>query len=531
MHMSKDMRHIVNSMAYEWHRFCLCVLAVMEQHKIPSGGSCMSKNRHKAEQHIALLHMFGIAWVLISLIFLGMPEISLGQEKALEHLKETGKAFASVARNVSPSVVYVRVEKTVAQQGPMLKFNSPYGDEFFRRFFGEPGQGFPQIPQNQPRRQVQSQGSGFIISPDGYVLTNNHVVGNADRVIVKLQDGREFTARIVGTDPPTDVAVIKIDAKNLPVLELGDSDRIDVGEWVLALGNPFGLSHTLTAGIVSAKGRSSVGITDYEDYIQTDAAINPGNSGGPLIDLTGRVVGINTAIYSRSGGYMGIGFAIPINMAKNIYTQLIEHGNVTRGYLGIGIQDLTPELAKSFGIKDTRGVLVSQVMPDTPAEIAGVRQGDVIVSVGGKPVDTAAALRNEVAMTVPGTTLKVEVIRSGQKRSLNIKVDKIPEEQLTPARSESVKDLGMSVATLNGELSQKYGIEDESGVVVTGIEQSSPAARAGIREGMLVKEVNGRPVKNVKEFEAALKATTDKPVLFFLKDSRGPHYIAIDLGK
>ena len=492
----------------------------------------MRNNRHNAEQHISLLHLFGIAWVLISLILLGTPGISLGQEKALENLRETGKAFASVARKVSPAVVYVRVEKTVTQQGPMLRFNSPFGDEFFRRFFGEPGPRFPQFPQVQPKRQVQSQGSGFIISPDGYVLTNNHVVGDADRVIVKLQDGREFTAKIVGTDPPTDVAVIKIDAKDLPVLELGDSDKIDVGEWVLALGNPFGLSHTLTAGIVSAKGRSSVGITDYEDYIQTDAAINPGNSGGPLIDLTGRVVGINTAIYSRSGGYMGIGFAIPINMAKNIYTQLIEHGNVTRGYLGIGIQDLTPELAKSFGIKDTRGVLISQVMPDTPAEKAGVKQGDVIVSVGGKSVDNAAALRNEIAMTVPGTTLKVEVIRSGQKRSLNVKVDKIPEDQLTPSRSESVKDLGMSVATLNSELSQKYGIEDdESGVVVTGVEQSSPAARAGIREGMLVKEVNGQPVKNVKEFEAALKAKADKPILFFLKDSRGPHYIAIDLGK
>ena len=490
----------------------------------------MHKAIRTGQHRFTLLHAFGVAWVFIALILLGLPGTAPAQERALENLKETGKAFAAVAKNASPAVVYIRVEKTVSQ-GPFLRYRSPFDDEFFRRFFGEPGPGFPQSPQDQQKRQVQSQGSGFIISPDGYVLTNNHVVGDSDRVIVKLLDGREFTADIVGTDPPTDVAVIKIKAENLPVLSLGDSDMIEVGEWVLALGNPFGLSHTLTAGIVSAKGRSSVGITDYEDYIQTDAAINPGNSGGPLIDLQGKVVGINTAIYSRSGGYMGIGFAIPVNMARNIYTQLIEHGNVTRGYLGVTIQDLTAELAKSFGLKDTKGVLVSQVMPDTPAEKAGMKQGDVIASINGKPVETAAALRNEVAMKAPGTAVKVGVIRDGKEKTLSVKVEKMSEDLLTSSRSESIRDLGMSVSALTKELAEQYGLENEKGVVVTGVEQGSLAARAGIRQGMLIKEVNRRPVTSVKEFEDALKKNGKKPVLLFVRDARGSHYIAIDLGR
>lgn len=491
----------------------------------------MRKAARKKEHRITLLHVFGVAWFFIALIFLGMPGVTHAQDKALENLRETGKAFASVAKNASPAVVFIRVEKTVSQ-GPFLRHRSPFEDEFFKRFFGEPGPGFPQFPQQQQKRQVQSQGSGFIITPDGYILTNNHVVGDADRVTVKLLDGREFTAKTVGTDPPTDVAVIKIDAERLPVLSLGDSDRIEVGEWVLALGNPFGLSHTLTAGIVSAKGRSSVGITDYEDFIQTDAAINPGNSGGPLIDLQGKVVGINTAIYSRNGGgYMGIGFAIPVNLAKNIYTQLIEHGNVTRGYLGVTIQDLTAELAKSFGLDDTRGVLVSQVMPDTPAEKAGMKQGDVIVSLNGKPVDASASLRNEVAMTVPGSTIKVGVIRDGKSKTLSVKVEKMSEDMLTSSRSEDMSSLGMSVATLTKDLAKQYGFENESGVVITGVDQGSAAARAGIKPGMLVKEVNRRPVKNVKEFENALKKGGKKPVLLFIKDDRGSHFVAIDPGK
>ena len=329
----------------------------------------------------------------LTLVMVAYP--AQGQGSAAESLRMMGKTFASVAKRVSPAVVFVKVEKVVESQ-PNVQFfapfggDNPFGDDFLQRFFGTPS------PQEQPRQfrqiprqhqRIVGQGSGFIISPDGYIMTNNHVVGDADKVTVKLEDGREFIAKTVGTDPHTDVALIKIDAKNLPVLALGNSDALEVGEWVLAIGNPFGLSHTLTAGIVSAKGRSSLGLADYENFIQTDAAINPGNSGGPLVDLNDKAVGMNTAIFSQSGGYMGIGFAIPINMAKAIKDQLIKTGSVTRGYLGIVIQDLTPELAKSFGLDDHNGILVAEVTENSPAEKAGLRQGDVIVEFNGKAVE------------------------------------------------------------------------------------------------------------------------------------------------
>ncbi|MFQ5902242.1 MAG: Do family serine endopeptidase, partial [Candidatus Binatia bacterium] len=335
--------------------------------------------------------------VLLVLSFLSvavLPPPANAQKKAIENLRETGKAFAAVARKISPAVVFIKVEKTVTGGSPFSP-SMPFGDEFFRHFFGEP---FPYRQPPRQRQRIVGQGSGFIISSDGYIVTNNHVVGDADKVIVGLIDGREFTAKTIGTDPHTDVAVIKIEAKYLPVLPLGDSDALEVGEWVLAIGNPFGLSHTLTAGIVSAKGRSSIGITDYEDFIQTDAAINPGNSGGPLINLEGRAVGINTAIFSQTGGYMGIGFAIPINMAKSIRDQLIKHGSVTRGYLGIMIQDITPALAKTFGLDTTKGVLISEVTKGSPAGMAGLARGDVIVEFNGHPVEKVGPFHNEVAL-------------------------------------------------------------------------------------------------------------------------------------
>ena len=306
------------------------------------------------------------------------------QDAGIENLRETGKAFRSVAKKVSPAVVFIKVEKEIEQPGmgnnPFE--GSPFGDEFFRRFFGQmPQQRSPHQQQPQKRHSM-GQGSGFIISADGYIMTNNHVVGDADKVSVQLLDGREYDAKIIGTDPPSDVALIKIDAdEKLPFLKLGNSDKLEVGDWVLAFGNPFGLSHTLTAGIVSAKGRSGIGLNDFENFIQTDAAINPGNSGGPLVNLDGEVIGMNSAIYTRSGGYMGIGFAIPINMAKDIYQQLVEHGSVTRGRLGVLIQDLNKELAESFDIDQREGILIAQVMEDSPAEKAGLKQGDIILQL------------------------------------------------------------------------------------------------------------------------------------------------------
>jgi serine protease Do len=318
----------------------------------------------------------GIIALLLTLLVGGISPLP-AQDSGLESLRETGKAFRSVARDVSPAVVYIQVEQQVQVRSRDQWTNpfegSPFGEEFFRRFFGEPPRG--EAPDRQQRRTT-GQGSGFLISADGYIMTNNHVVGDADKITVQFQDGREFEAELVGADPPTDVALIRIDAKEeLPYIKLGDSDHLEVGDWVLAFGNPFGLSHTMTAGIVSAKGRSGIGLTDYENFIQTDAAINPGNSGGPLVNLDGEAIGMNTAIFSRSGGYMGIGFAIPINMAKNIYLQLAEHGKVTRGRIGVYIQDLTRELAESFEIDQRQGILVSQVMAGSAAEKGGLEQG------------------------------------------------------------------------------------------------------------------------------------------------------------
>jgi len=479
----------------------------------------------KEKKGFSIIESAGIIMVFIMLILLCNTGITPAQEQAIKNLKETGKAFATVAKQASPAVVFIKVEKTVSAQGPGPQL--PFNDDLFRRFFGEP---FPGPRQNIPRqkRMVTGQGSGFIISEDGYILTNNHVVGEADKVLVKLLDGREFTAVIVGTDPPTDVAVIKIDAANLPVLPMGDSDALEVGEWVLAVGNPFGLSHTLTAGIVSALGRSSIGITDYEDFIQTDAAINPGNSGGPMINLEGRVVGINTAIFSRSGGYMGIGFAIPVNMAKGIYEQLVEHGSVIRGFLGITIQDITPDLAKSFDLKDNKGIIISEVMPDTPAEEAGLKQGDVIMELSGEPVEQVASFRNEVALITPDTRIKMKILRDGRKKTVTVQVGKKPSrETASTAQPEGMEKLGLTLKTLTRDTAGQYGLQGEKGVLITSVAPGSIADSAGIKAGSIIQEVNRKPVNSVGEFEKALDKSANKHVLLLIKDDRGTRFIAL----
>jgi serine protease Do len=327
------------------------------------------------------------------------------------------------------------------------------------------------------------------------------------------------------------VAVIKIDAANLPVLQLGDSDALEVGDWVLAVGSPFGLSHSITAGIVSAKGRSSVGIADYENFIQTDAAINPGNSGGPLVDVDGRVVGMNTAIFSRSGGYMGIGFAIPINMIKTIRDQLIEHGSVIRGYLGVAIQNLTSELAQSFNLEGQKGALVAGVTKDSPAEKSGLKQGDVIIEFAGKPVVEIGDFRNQVAMTPPGTDKKMTVIRDGKRQTLEVTIGKLPgEEEEGTKEPSAVSELGLTVQPLTRELAQQLGFVGEEGVIVSGVSPGSAAAEAGIRPGFLVQEVNRRPVKTPAEFRQAV-ANTPKggTVLLLLKDGESSLYVALEL--
>ncbi|MDT8419329.1 MAG: DegQ family serine endoprotease [Desulfuromonadales bacterium] len=445
-------------------------------------------------------------------------------------MKQTGLAFRSVAKKVSPAVVFIKVEKEVAAQGApenFSPFGSPFSDDFFRRFFGVPPQ--YQQPHRAPqKRQEVGQGSGFLMTPDGYILTNNHVVGDADRVQVQMLDGREYEAEIVGTDPGSDLAVIKVDESDLPFLTLGDSETLEVGDWVLAIGNPFGLSHTLTAGVVSAKGRSGIGLNDYEDFIQTDAAINPGNSGGPLVNLDGEVVGINTAIFSRSGGYMGIGFAIPVNMAKGIRNQLIEYGEVRRGRLGVYIQDMTRDLADSFGLKKASGILVTQVVEGSPAEEAGLEQGDVILKIEDDDVDDVASFRNRVALTAPGTTVNLVILRDGDRKNVKVQIGTLDHEDSSLSGGQTdLHESGMSLQQLTPELAERFGYEGERGVLVAGVESGSPADRAGIKPGSLILEINRQEVPGVAEARKLLGAAKGKTLLLLVRQGQGTRYVAL----
>ncbi len=445
------------------------------------------------------------------------------------------EAFTRIARKVSPAVVFVRTDKTLQQAVPQLSFPDsegldPFGNDLFRQFFGQPSQpGRRFQPSDVPQRHVVGQGSGFIISQDGYILTNNHVVRDADKVTVKLQDGREFDAKTVGTDVHSDVAVIKVAAKDLPTLDFGDSDALEVGEWVLAVGNPFGLTHTVTAGIVSAKGRSTVGLTDYDNFIQTDAAINPGNSGGPLVNMDGAVVGMNTAIFGHGGGYMGIGFAIPANMARLISKQLIEHGSVTRGYLGVLIQDVTPELAKNFRLGRATGVLVAQVNEGTPAEKAGIRRGDVIVGLDGKPCERMAEFRNRVSLMEPGATKRLTVLRDGKEMTLSVTLGKLP-ETIAAANTTPTESLGITIQTLDPNLARQMGYVGEKGVLVTEVRRGSVAELAGLQRGMLIQEVNRQSVTSAEDFHRAVEqAAKTGSVLLLVKDGAYTRYVAVKL--
>ncbi|MFA5252758.1 MAG: DegQ family serine endoprotease, partial [Phycisphaerae bacterium] len=412
--------------------------------------------------------------------------------KDVEMLRNTGEVFADIAEKVTPAVVFVSVEQEVTQQ--QTPFDNPFeefNDEFFKRFFDQRMPQHRQQPQKQQKQIRKGQGSGFIITADGFILTNNHVVENASKITVKLSDERELAAKVIGTDPETDVAVIKVDANNLPFVELGDSDQLKVGQWVIAIGNPFGLSHTVTAGIVSAKGRSKIGLTEYEDFIQTDAAINFGNSGGPLLNIDGKVVGINSAIFSRSGGYMGIGFAIPVNMAKYVYQQLVADGKVTRGYLGIYGEDVTADMAKLFGIENQKGIVVNKLMADGPAGKGGVERGDIIVKKDGKAIEDWNMFRNEIARTAPGTKIELTVIREGKEKTLTVELEPRESKALTAQAAEKQsKQIGITVQDLTEELAKQFGYEEKTGVIVTEVDPSSDAAEKGITPGALITEVN-----------------------------------------
>jgi serine protease Do len=470
----------------------------------------------------------GFVLIILAAALATAPALAEG-DPTIEALQNMSKAFTNVAKKATPAVVFVTAERTVEMpsQGMPFQFNDPFGlfdDELFKR-------SFPQQPRrSEPRRQQQvGQGSGFIVSGDGFVMTNNHVVGEADKISVKLSDGREMVAKKVGTDPKSDVAVIKLEGKDFPVLPLGDSDKLEVGEWVIAIGNPFGLSETVTVGVVSAKGRSRVGIADYEDFIQTDAAINPGNSGGPLINLRGEAVGVNTAIFSRSGGYMGIGFAIPINMARVIKDQLVTTGKVTRGFLGIMMQDLTRELSESLGAKAEEGILVAEVVEDSPAEKAGFKQGDIVLKFNGKPVGDTGRFRNEVGLLAPGTKSVFTVLRDGKEHELTATIGTWTESGTVAAEPEQqTEKIGLKVQDLTAELAERLGYSVGEGVVISEVARGSPAANAGLQPGALIASVNRVPVKSVADFNKAFaKASGKKSVLLLVKQQNRSLFVVL----
>lgn len=430
-------------------------------------------------------------------------------------------SYAPVLKSVLPAVVNISSSKVVRGQSESSEETMP----FFRQFFGGgDGEGNFALPQPRDHRE-KSLGSGVIISTEGYLLTNNHVVDGATDVRVTLSDKREFQGRVVGTDPKTDIAVLKIEASNLFPITIGDSAKAEVGDTVLAIGDPFGVGETVTKGIISATGRGNLGIEDYEDFIQTDAPINPGNSGGALINDRGELIGINTAIITHgSGGNQGIGFAVPSNLARTVMEEILKNGKVTRAYLGIFPQDVTPAIAKAFGEKDPNGVLVSDVSPNSPAEAAGLQRGDIILEVNGKPMTDSNQLRMTISMMQPGSEAKLKVVHGGSQRELTIKLRELPTEQAENNNQTDDRQrasAGIEVANLTPDLAQQLNLPaTTTGVVVKRVNPSSPLADSGLREGDVVQEVNHQPVKNVSDFYNAMHKDATNPLLLVNRGGR-----------
>ncbi|HAY20659.1 DegQ family serine endoprotease [Desulfobacca acetoxidans] len=441
-------------------------------------------------------------------------------------------SFAVLAKQISPAVVNISTEKVMKRSTPTRRMPgmpgpSPFGPDdpfkdFFEKFFGD-------MPKEFKSRSL---GTGFILDREGFIITNNHVVEGADKIKVKLVDGREFKASIKGRDAMTDMALIKIESPthDLPVLVMGDSDAVQVGDWVLAVGNPFGLSHTVTQGIISAKGRV-IGAGPYDDFLQTDASINPGNSGGPLVNLKGEVIGINTAIVASG---QGIGFAIPSSMAKGIIAQLKQKGSVTRGILGVQIQTVTPELAKSFGLKEPVGALVAEVNPNTPAAKAGIQRGDVIIEYNGHVIKEMHELPRLVAHTAPGTKVNLKVLRQGKEKNFGLTIAEMKPEHL--ARSGMVEpeteksSLGLLVQELTPQMAQRFQIKETSGVIVVQVEQGSPASDSGIRPGDLIEEINSVAIQSLKDYHASISQLKAGDAVRILIKRRGKTmYVVVEV--
>ncbi len=459
----------------------------------------------------------------------GTPEISSSQEA----LNALSTAFADVAEKVNPSVVTIFTETIIKRGGqqamPPFPFDEFFGDDFFKHFFQVP-------PQPEGDLKQMGLGSGVIVSEDGIILTNNHVVKGADNIKVRLMDGSEYEAEVKGTDKRTDLAVIKIKAKGLKAIKFGDSDKARVGEWVLAIGSPLSpeLAHTVTAGIISAKGRSGVGLSMYEDYIQTDAAINPGNSGGALVNLKGELIGINSAIATRNGGFMGIGFAIPSNLARKVMNDILTKGHVVRGWLGVYIQNVDKKLAEALGMEKPMGVVVSGVQKDSPAEKAGLKVEDVIIKFNGKKVKNTVELSTWVAAAGPDAEVTLTVLRDGKEKEIKVKLGQYPEgEEEVQAKSKASEKIGLEVSNITPELVQRYDLKvKKNGVVITGVKRGSVAAQSGLRPGDVILKVNRKDVKNVDDYARIVdKLKPGDTVLFYIQRGDANIFVAFSIPK
>ncbi len=432
-------------------------------------------------------------------------------QESVDLLTRTGRAMAEVTAAVKPAIVNISTSRTIKVSGGA----DPFDDPFFRRFFGD---NFKH-PKQQKEQKSVGLGSGVIVSPDGYIITNYHVVKDAEEIKVLLSDRKQYDGKVIGSDPKTELSIVKIEATGLPTVSWGNSDQLQVGEVVLAVGNPYGLNQTVTMGIVSALGRANVGIADYEDFIQTDAAINPGNSGGALVNVKGELVGINTAIFSTSGGYQGIGFAIPSNMVKSVMDSLIKKGKVVRGWLGVSIQPITPELAKQFGLKDDVGALVGDVTENSPAEKAGLKRGDVIREYDGKKIEEPNILRNMVANTTPGEEHQVKVIRNNQTLTIKITIGELPveaQEEIVSGDYENVMK-GVTVQDLTPQIAQKLKIPDRiKGVIISDIAEES-AATGILAPGDVIQEINRKKTSDAKSYEEVIsRIKKDEDVLLLI---------------
>jgi serine protease Do len=444
------------------------------------------------------------------------------EARAIPFISETPGSFAELVKGASHSVVNINTVKVIKRRGIPFRFGDPSDpNDFFERFFGR------RMPKEFKQRSL---GTGFIIDKDGFILTNNHVVENTDEIKVKFDDGQEFEAKIVGRDPKTDLALIRIDTdKPLKALTLGDSEMLEVGDWVVAIGNPFGLGNTVTAGIVSAKYRN-IGAGTYDNFIQTDASINPGSSGGPLLNTSGEVIGINSAIFSRSGGNIGIGFAIPINMAKDIIPQLKQKGKVVRGWLGVMVQEITPELKSKLGLSDEKGALVADVTKGGPAEKSGIKRGDVIKSFDGKTIDKMKELPLIVASTPVGKKVAVEILRDGKLKTFSVKTAELNSEDGSVEPPQEKLDLGLTVEELNAEQARRLGLSEETGLVVVHVENYSPAADSGLRRGDVILEIDREPMKDIEGFNR--KMMEYKPgdtILFLVMRSQSTLYLTVEV--